>query len=246
MSVKALSLKGLSAVDQWTGQKGKLSIEKSFLQQQQQRRPSAQPQITRRSTRTSSMIVTQQPGQHDSLKRQFDLLDTDEDGTISSEHLSNVLRSMGLNVTDQEMANVMARTDIDGDGLITLNDFVTALSRSRAEERLQTPRERDAVLRSTWQIFDRSNLGLIGAREIWAVLTNLGKKFTLEEIEEVVAEVDDDGDGYISYAEFVQAMYEEEPASGAEENQQTVTDSSEQPADKPKSYRSYVPDCICV
>ena len=31
------------------------------------------------------------------------------------------------------------------------------------------------------QIFDRKNMGMIGPNEIWAVLRNMGKDFTLDE-----------------------------------------------------------------
>ena len=48
------------------------------------------------------------------LRRQFDLLDTDEDGHISPLHLTNILRSMDLNITDKEINDVMAKTDVDG------------------------------------------------------------------------------------------------------------------------------------
>ena len=48
------------------------------------------------------------------LRRQFDLLDTDEDGHISPLHLTNVLRSIDLHITDKEMTDVMAKTDING------------------------------------------------------------------------------------------------------------------------------------
>ena len=48
------------------------------------------------------------------LRRQFDLLDTDEDGHISPLHLTNVLRSIDLHITDGEMDDVMAKTDVDG------------------------------------------------------------------------------------------------------------------------------------
>ncbi|XP_037090477.1 calmodulin-2/4-like [Pollicipes pollicipes] len=145
----------------------------------------------------------------DSLRRQFDLLDTDEDGTISSEHLTNVLRSIELNITDTEMTDVMTKTDINGDGLITFDDFVNALARARRAEQVKTAYERDMTLRKTFQIFDRQNFGIIGPKDIWTVLKNLGKEFSLDEIEEMVEEVDEDGDSRITYPEFVQAVLAE-------------------------------------
>ncbi|KAF0314483.1 Calmodulin [Amphibalanus amphitrite] len=73
------------------------------------------------------------------------------------------------------------------------------------EERLSAF-ERDQALRKTFQIFDRKNMGMIGPNEIWAVLKNMGKDFSLDEIEEMVDEVDEDGKNRITYSEFVQLV----------------------------------------
>ncbi|XP_037090169.1 calmodulin-A-like [Pollicipes pollicipes] len=151
--------------------------------------------------------VAHLPGNEiDSLRRQFDLLDTDEDGIISSEHLTNVLRSIELNITDSEMTDVMTKTDIDGDGLITFEDFLCALTYARKENMVKTAHEREVTLRQTFQIFDRQNFGTISPKDIWNVLKSLGKNISLEEIEEIVEEIDEDGDSRISYPEFKQVV----------------------------------------
>ncbi|KAF0314491.1 Calmodulin [Amphibalanus amphitrite] len=142
-----------------------------------------------------------------SLRRQFDLLDTDEDGHISPVHLTNVLRSIDLHITDTEMDEVMAKTDVDGDGIITFEDFVEAFRTSRREELAKADHERQANLRQTFQIFDRRNFGTISPKDIWNVMRSLGKNIPLEDIEDIVAEIDQDGDSRISYSEFVQCVF---------------------------------------
>jgi len=158
----------------------------------------------------STQIAHMPEDQMKSLRRQFDLLDTDEDGHISPMHLTNVLRSIDLHITDQEMTDVMTKTDVNGDGIITFEDFVHAFRQARQEELAKADHERQANLRKTFQIFDRRNFGTICVKDIWNVLKSLGKDITLEEIEDIVAEIDQDGDSRISYSEFVQCVFAED------------------------------------
>jgi len=144
-----------------------------------------------------------------SLRRQFAVLDTDEDGKISTEQLTNVLRSIDLNITDKEMAEFARRTDRDGDGVITFEDFVHSLDNMKIDGPSIAGFDQEVVLRQTFEIFDRQRLGSIGPKDIWTVLKNLGKDFSLEDIEEMVEEVDDNGDSRITYAEFVQMVISE-------------------------------------
>ncbi|XP_037088509.1 calmodulin-like [Pollicipes pollicipes] len=71
---------------------------------------------------------------------------------------------------------------------------------------VKTAHEREVTLRQTFQIFDRQNFGTISPKDIWNVLKSLGKNISLEEIEEIVEEIDEDGDSRISYPEFKQVV----------------------------------------
>ena len=56
------------------------------------------------------------------------------------------------------------------------------------------------------QVFDKDGNGFISAAELRHVMTNLGEKLTDEEVDEMIAEADVDGDGQINYEEFVKMM----------------------------------------
>lgn len=49
------------------------------------------------------------------------------------------------------------------------------------------------------QVFDKDGNGYITAAELRFVMTNLGEKMTDEEVDEMVREADQDGDGQINY-----------------------------------------------
>ena len=55
-------------------------------------------------------------------------------------------------------------------------------------------------------MFDRNGDGFISAAEMKHVMANLGEMLTDEEVAEMIAAADIDGDGQISYEEFVVMM----------------------------------------
>ena len=57
-----------------------------------------------------------------------------------------------------------------------------------------------------FQMFDKDKSGYIDAKEIRTVTTTLGEKLTDKEVEEFMQEADIDGDGRLSYNEFVNMM----------------------------------------
>ncbi len=48
------------------------------------------------------------------LKQAFAFYDRNGDGVISAKELTKVMRSMGLNPTENEIVEIMAELDIDG------------------------------------------------------------------------------------------------------------------------------------
>lgn len=50
---------------------------------------------------------------------------------------------------------------------------------------------------TTTQVFDRDNNGFISAAELRHVMTSIGEKLTDDEVDEMIREADQDGDGRI-------------------------------------------------
>ncbi|XP_043222966.1 calmodulin-2/4-like [Amphibalanus amphitrite] len=139
------------------------------------------------------------------LRYQFDLIDRDHNGSISGHELTEVMRQLGHNVTDAEIVDIMAAVDLDGDGNLTFDEFVTVISKtSRDGER--TREEADNAMREAFKVFDKNGRGFIGVSDLRAVLHCLGERLTDEEIEDIIEEVDMDGDGRIDFIEFVRAV----------------------------------------
>ncbi|KAL2157282.1 hypothetical protein VTH06DRAFT_6220 [Thermothelomyces fergusii] len=58
------------------------------------------------------------------LLKAFAVFDKDKNGTISSDELRNVLKSLGEKLTDEEVDEMIKIADRNGDGVIDYNEFV--------------------------------------------------------------------------------------------------------------------------
>uniref|UniRef100_A0A0N5AQB5 EF hand n=1 Tax=Syphacia muris TaxID=451379 RepID=A0A0N5AQB5_9BILA len=57
-----------------------------------------------------------------------------------------------------------------------------------------------------FRVFDKDGNGYITAQEFKHFMTTMGEKFSEEEVDEIIREVDKDGDEQINYEEFVQMI----------------------------------------
>jgi len=115
-------------------------------------------------------------------KAYFSLIDQDGDDSIDNEELETLIWSASLNPTNFDLMVAMNKSDVGGNGTI---DFT-------AEELL-----------IAFYMPDMDHNGFISASELHYYLTNQGIKTTHEKVNEFVREADTDGDGYISFKEFV-------------------------------------------
>jgi Ca2+-binding EF-hand superfamily protein len=92
---------------------------------------------------------------------------------------------------------MMKSADKNDNGTIEFNEFLDVMSENMEE----TDLEQD--LRMAFRLFDEDDNGLISASELRKVLASLQMNYSDAEIERMVIEADLDGDGSISYNEFV-------------------------------------------
>ncbi|KAG9142735.1 hypothetical protein Leryth_005496 [Lithospermum erythrorhizon] len=91
-----------------------------------------------------------------------------------------------------EFREAFSVIDKDSDGVITIVELATD---NVGEE-----------LKEAFKVFDRDQDGFISAKELRNVMTNLGERLTDEEAHQMIREADLDGDGLVSYDEFVRMM----------------------------------------
>ncbi|XP_076096049.1 neo-calmodulin-like isoform X1 [Mytilus galloprovincialis] len=134
------------------------------------------------------------------FKEAFSLFDKDGDGTISSAELGVVMRSLGQNPSDQELTDLVNEVDIDGNGIIDFQEFLTMMAKKMKDT------DTEEEIREAFRVFDKDGSGSISANDLRHIMTNLGDKLPDEEVDEMIQEADLDGDGQIDYIEFVKMM----------------------------------------
>ena len=134
------------------------------------------------------------------FKEAFSLFDKDGDGMITTKELGTVMRSLGQNPTEAELADMINEVDANQNGTIDFYEFLTLMAKKMKET------DTEEELKEAFKVFDRDGNGFISASELRHVMTNLGEKLTDEEVDEMIREADVDGDGQINYEEFVRMM----------------------------------------
>jgi len=132
------------------------------------------------------------------IRDSFALYDRDGNGSISLIELREVLRNIGEKVTDDEINQIIRIADQDGDGEIDYDEFVELRSKLKGDEKED--------LRKAFAVFDQDGNGSISQVELKIVLDKIGIHMSEAEVERTMSEADTDGDGEISYTEFVDVI----------------------------------------
>lgn len=72
-----------------------------------------------------------------------------------------------------------------------LIEFLTMMARKMKDT------DSEEEIREAFKVFDRDNNGFISAAELRHVMTSIGEKLTDDEVDEMIREADQDGDGRI-------------------------------------------------
>ncbi|KAI8354399.1 hypothetical protein B0O80DRAFT_386184 [Mortierella sp. GBAus27b] len=75
-------------------------------------------------------------------------------------------------------------------------------------------KEQQAELKSTFQLFDKNGDGSISSQELESAMRALGQKPTQAEVQELIKNADLDGNGKISFSEFVVMMTRDSDTGG--------------------------------
>ncbi|XP_041027213.1 calmodulin-2/4-like isoform X3 [Juglans microcarpa x Juglans regia] len=110
------------------------------------------------------------------------------------------MRSLGHNPIEAELQDKINEVDVDIDSTINFAEFLNLMARKMQDT------DSEEELKEAFRVFDKGQNGFIFAAELRHVMSNLGEKLTDEEVDEMIREVDVDGDGQISYEEFVKVM----------------------------------------
>ncbi|CAL4095974.1 unnamed protein product, partial [Meganyctiphanes norvegica] len=134
------------------------------------------------------------------FKEAFMLFDKDEDGMIDTSDLGVVMRSLGQRPTDSELRKMINEIETCSDGTIEFNEFLQMMSK-----KLKTIGNGDE-LREAFKVFDKKKSGYLTSKELRHVMTSMGEKLSVGEVEDMIKDACPDNDGKVKYEDFVKII----------------------------------------
>ncbi|KAK1400512.1 Calmodulin-domain kinase CDPK protein [Heracleum sosnowskyi] len=134
------------------------------------------------------------------IREMFNTWDTDKNGNLTPEELKLGLINNGKNISDPDVQMFMKAADLDGNGTLNCEEFVTITVHLR---RISG----DEHLKKAFNSFDKNRSGYIEFEELREALFDDHEEHNCDQAAtEIILDVDLDKDGRISYQEFEAMM----------------------------------------
>ena len=137
------------------------------------------------------------------LEKQFKEWDKNGDGVLSRDEIIEGYKKTYGFVDEGEIDNMISSIDLDGNGVIDYNEFLTC---TMNKEKILN----NDNLEICFKAFDSDNSGKISLDEISAIFNSGDKenidKEELEAFKKIIKDADENGDGEISFKEFKDLM----------------------------------------
>ncbi|KAJ1692778.1 hypothetical protein LUZ63_009476 [Rhynchospora breviuscula] len=133
-----------------------------------------------------------------SMKDAFSLFDSDKDGHIAPSDLGVLMRALGSNPTQAQLAQI-----IKAEGLAApfdVNRFLELMKTHLNTDPFDEP------LRNAFKVIDKESTGRISVKDLRHILTSIGEKLEGSEFDEWIKEVDVGPDGTFKYEDLIQKI----------------------------------------
>jgi len=144
------------------------------------------------------------------LREAFDMMDADNDGTITYNEFKEALSSNSMfQYTDAELKEIFQDLDVSETGGINYTEFLASTIEARGEIE-------DSKVAAAFDKLDVENTGYITKEALMKVLNDNYRAVDgcSSSVEEILTEVDKDGDGKISYKEFLSLFRRQSKGNG--------------------------------
>lgn len=132
----------------------------------------------------------------------FKACDKRDEGKIKVGDIEQALKKLGHSIKAEWLEKIEDSIDTEGTGYVELPEFLVIVQKKMQAD------EDERELREIFRVLDKEKKGEVNTQELRWILKNLGDDLTEEDIDDMIADVDTDGSGWVDYEEFAKLMGE--------------------------------------
>jgi Ca2+-binding EF-hand superfamily protein len=135
----------------------------------------------------------------------FNLVDRDKGGSISKEELAQLMNTLGINASPQELELMINEIDQNNDGEIQFEEFVAVMSK-----KVQASYSAEEV-KAAFQVFEgKAPSGFIRLEDLERALTVYGTdRLTQDQVADLISQIETNQNGYFDYESYINLMMSE-------------------------------------
>ena len=143
--------------------------------------------------------MMRRPGE-DTIKGMFEFYDQDSNQLISFTELRDVMKQLDVSLTDEQAKNMISEYDLDRDGSWNYKDFYNFYVKVLSDQKQVLTTEQE--ISSIFTLLDKDNNRKIDCHELKAFMDEIKTPMDMKEVETVVKQFDENGNGMLEFEEF--------------------------------------------
>jgi calmodulin len=138
--------------------------------------------------------------QQKAAKDAFKSFDKKSEDQIKVGDIEPAMKRLGHNIKPDWLEKIEHMIDSEGTGYVQFEEFCSIVEKKMRDD------EDERELREMFRTLDKEKRGEVNTNELRWILKNLGDDLTEADIDDMIADVDTDGSGWVDYNEFCKLM----------------------------------------
>ncbi|KAJ3303033.1 calmodulin-like 3 [Kappamyces sp. JEL0829] len=120
------------------------------------------------------------------LIQAFCAFDIDGSGAINEVELLDAMLSLNMNFEESQVKDMIKTVDVDGDGDVSIDEFIKLMVRIRAKSTFLRTQEQ---IDEAFQLTDQDEDGYIGCMDLYNLYQDIGENVSMEECKNIILSI---------------------------------------------------------